>query len=119
MQFTPARNHETIRAFPRSDPQGDVVDQLLLEPLLEVAAGDVFALAPGEGGVVDLEGHAHRGFVDGQRGQGLGLFRGADGIGNLQPFDAAQADDVSGLGLFDLTALQAHVAHDREDFSGP
>jgi hypothetical protein len=54
-------------------------------------------LLAGERRVVDLEGHADRRLVDGQRRQLLRRVERADGVGNAERLDAVDGDDVAGL----------------------
>ena len=118
VQLAAAGDAELLRVGALLDTQGDVVDQLALQALLELARGQVLALAAGEGGAVDLEGHGHRGLVHRQGRQGLDPVRVAEGVGDVGGLDAGDGDDVPGLGQLDLIALQAQVAIDQADL-GP
>ena len=108
---------ELLRVVALLHPQGHVVDQLPLQAFLELAGGQVFAAAPGEGGAVDLEGHAHRGLVHRQWRQGLRVVRVAEGIGDVGRLDPRDGDDVAGAGLLHLHTVQSHVTEDLTDLA--
>ena len=114
MQLAATGHLELVGAVTRLHPQRHIVDQLPLQALLDVARGDVLALAAGEGGVVDLEGHADSGLVNRQGGHGLHQRGIAQGVGNIQALDAGNADDIARLGELDIEPLQPQVAHDLQ-----
>ena len=111
--------------------QSNVLQQLFLQAVTDLAAGDVLALTAGQGAVVDGEGHFHGGVVDLHEGQRLNLRgstqRVADGdIGQAgECNDIACGDVVAGLAAIGLEIVQlgqaaAHlqvgvvpVAHDH------
>ena len=68
VQFAAARNAEAIRIVGVLDAQRDVVFELLVEALANLAARQVLALAARKRRLVDLEGHADRRFIDLERG---------------------------------------------------
>ena len=107
VQLAATRHAKFVRIVQLLDAQGDIVFQLGVEALLDLAARQVLALAPGERRLVDLERHADRRFVDFQRRQGLGMFAVADRVGNLQVLDTAEHDDIAGAGLLDRHPLQS------------
>ena len=72
----------------RVDAEGDVAFEFLAEAVADLAAGDVLAVAAGEGAVVDAEGHGHCGFVDGDGGQARGAVGAGDGVAD---FDGVEA----------------------------
>src|SRR5690606_22044634 len=106
---------ELLGALALLDAQRHVVQQLLVQAILDVAAGDELAFLAGERRVVDLEGHAHGRLVDGQRRQGLDVVLVAQGVGDVQLVHTRYADDVTGSGFLHFDALQTGVAHDLED----
>ena len=57
LQLAAAEDLEGVRGVGGLDPDRDVREQLLLEPVLDVARGDPAALAAGEGRGVDREDH--------------------------------------------------------------
>ena len=101
----------------RGDAQGDVLEQLALEALLEVAGGDVLALTAGEGAVVDLEGHFDRRLGDLDEGQRLDLQRIADCTADRDVRDAGEGDDLTRGGLGDRDAAQAVEGVERDDLA--
>ena len=66
------------------DTHGQVLLQLLEETVAQVAAGNILALFAEEWRVVDGEQHAHRGLVDLDRGQWLGILDIANSIADLE-----------------------------------
>src|SRR5690606_23163186 len=115
VQLTAPGDNELFRAVPLHHPQRHVVNQLLLQAVADIAGGDKLAVLAGKGRVVDLEGHAHRGFVHGEGRQGLDKLRVAQGIGNFQAVDTGDTDDIASLGIVHRHPLQAVVTHHLED----
>jgi hypothetical protein len=93
---------------PRLHAQGDVVDQFFFQRSLMLREVTYLPSLAGERRVVDLEGHAHRRLVHGQRRQRFHVLRIAQGVGNFQAFHAGDADDVAGLGFRHFHAVQGH-----------
>src|SRR5699024_4442461 len=73
----------------------------------DVCSSDLFALPPGEGGVVDGEGHLDGGGGDLDELDGLHAVGGADGVADGHVADAAHGDNVAGGGLLDGDLGQA------------
>jgi hypothetical protein len=88
------------------DAQGDVALQFAHQPFAQLAAGDVLALAPGEGAVVDAEDHAHRRLFDLDRRQGDGVERVGQGVADAHAGDAGHGHDRPGTDLGLLLPLQ-------------
>src|SRR5262245_17426425 len=63
-------------------------------------------LAPGKWAIVDAEGHAHRGLLDGDRRQCLGLLDVGDRIADPGLADPGDRDDVAGPSLIHLDPIQ-------------
>jgi hypothetical protein len=80
------------------DAQGDVGFEFLEEALADVSAGDVFAIAAGEGGVVDAEHHGERGGLDFLGFEGDGNDGIADGVADFDGLEAYERDDIAGGG---------------------
>ena len=110
VQLAAAGDLELVRVVRVLDAQRDVVQQLLLEALADLAAGEVLAFLAGERRLVDLEGHADGRLVHLQRRQPFGLIAVAERVGDAQVLDAAEGDDVAGRRVLDALALQAHEA---------
>ena len=107
VQLAAAGHAELVRVVRLFDAQRDVVQQLLLETCANLAAREVLAFRARERRLVDLERHRDRGLVDLQRLQALALAARANGIGDLQIFDAAEDDDVAGARFGDRRAREA------------
>jgi len=81
-----------------------------VQPVANLAAGDVLALLAGERGIVDREGHLDRGVVDLDEGQGLHLAGVADGVADGDIGQTCEGDDIARLGALDrLTAIGLEV----------
>ena len=115
VQFATAAHFEFVRVVHFFDAQGDVVDEFAVKALLDLAAGDVFAFAPGKGRVVYLEGHAHRRLIDGEAGQRFDVVRVAEGVGDVERVDAGEGDDVAGGGAIDFDFFEAEEFEDLQD----
>ncbi len=119
MQFAAAADLELVRALRRLNAQRDVVDQLLVEAFAQVPAGDVLALAPAERRVVDLEGHADGRLIDQQCRQRLNRVRIADGIGDLQPIDAGEGNNVAGFRHVQFDSLEPVEGENLQHAAAP
>ena len=65
VQHAAAEDVERIGRRAGRHAQREVLLQFAVQPLLDMARGDVFSVLAEEGRVVDREEHRHRGFVDG------------------------------------------------------
>jgi hypothetical protein len=83
-----------------------------------LAAGQVLALAAGEGAVVDAEGHAHGRLFDQDGRQRPGIVRIGQGIADAHVGDAGHGDDGAGLDLGLGDALQVVEGEDLGHFAG-
>ena len=110
MQLAAPRDHVLARAPGLLDPQRDVAFELVDQALVDLAAGDIAPLAPGEGAVVDLEDHAHRRVLDLDRRQGPGVGRVGQRVADAHPRHARDGDDRARLRLVNRLALE--VAED-------
>ena len=106
MQLAAPRHQEGAGIAGVLHAQGDIVDQLLVQSLADLSAGDELALLTGQRRIVDLESHADGGLVDGQARQGLDLFRIAKCVGDAYAVDARDGDDVTGTSLGHFDPLQ-------------
>ena len=110
MHFAAAHDAEGIVRGGILDLQGDVLQQLAHQAVTDLAGGDVLALLAGKRGIVDREGHFHRGIVDLDKGQGLHLAGVADRVADGNIGQTCKCDDVAGLGALDrLTAIGLEV----------
>ena len=115
MQFAAAADLELVGVLGLLDLQRDVVQRLAHQAVAQLARGQELAAAAilhaGERRVVHLEGHADGRLVDGEHRQLLGRVDRAHGVGDAQVLDAADGDDVAGVGFVDFQALEAEEAH--------
>ena len=118
VQDAAAGDRELLGAGDRLGAEGDVLLQLLHEPLAEVAAGQVPAFLAGQGRGVHAEGHLQRRLVDHQAGQRPRRIAIAHRIADLDVLQPHQGDDVAGLGRLDLGAAQVLEDVDRDDPRG-
>ena len=111
------------------DTQGQVLLQFLIQTFLYVAAGAELAFLTEERRVIYGEEHGHRGFVDADARQSLGILVVANGVAYLEALQSHQGTDVAtsclgsllashageGVYLLNLGALLAAVAmHDGD-----
>ena len=106
VQLAASGNPELVRIAGLLYPQGDVVLEFLVQPRLDLPAGQVFALAAGERRLVDEEHHADRRLIDLQRRQRLDSVAIAHRVGNLQVVDTAEHDDIARSCLVDVDAIE-------------
>ncbi len=118
MQLAPAADLEGVGGLGLLHPHGHVGLDLLEEPLPDVAAGHIPAFLAGEGAVVHLEEHAHRGLIDVHEGHGLHAVWIAGGLAHVQIIGAGHADDVAGMDLLHLHPVQALEAIEPGDLGG-
>ena len=117
MQFAPARDLEHVGVFGEVHAQSDVLEQFFFQPFPYLAAGDVFALAPGQRGGVDHEVHGERGFVYGDGPQSFGGVRVAQGDTDVDLVDARDQHDVARFGALRRQAVQALKSQYLTDFA--
>ena len=131
MHLTTAHDTEGIGGGGILHLQSDVLQQLFLQTVTDLAAGDILALTAGQRAVVDGEGHLDGGVVDLHEGQRLHAGGAAQGVadGDVRQagegHDVACGDVVAGLTAIGLEVIQlgqtaAHlqvgvvpVAHDH------
>ena len=110
VHFATAHDAERVGGGGIFHLQGDVLQQLAHQAVTDLAGGDVLAFLTGEGGIVDREGHLHRGIVDLDEGQGLHLAGIAQGVADGDIGQTRKSDDVAGDRLLDgLTAVGLEV----------
>jgi len=131
MHLTAAHDTEGIGGGGILHLQSDVLQQLFLQTVTDLAAGDILALTAGQRAVVDGEGHLDGGVVDLHEGQRLDIGGAAQGVADgdvgqtRESHDVACGDVVAGLTAIGLEVIQlgqtaAHlevgvvpVAHDH------
>ena len=107
LQLAAAQHLEGVGGIGLFHADGDVGQQLALQPILDVAAGDVLAFASAEGRVVDRKVDRDGGLVDGDDGQRLRVFKRAEALADGDAGDARNGDDIAHLGLGRVLALEA------------
>jgi hypothetical protein len=110
LHFAAGADEEDVGRVAVAEAQGDVGADFFFEAFADVAGGDEFAVAAGEGAVVDAELHLDGGRVDVGEGDGLPVFVVAEGLADGDFLEAGDADDVAGdagdgLGGFEAAEL--------------
>ena len=112
VELATAADHELVGGVGLLDPQPKVDVELLEEAGAELARGAELPLTAGEGRVVDAEGHPHRGLLDGDSRQRVGVVGIGQGVADRHLVEPGQHHDVAGLGGFDRLHVEAAVEHD-------
>ena len=116
LQLAAAGDLERVALLAERDPDRDVALGLALQPVPDLARGDLGAVLAGIGAVIDREGHGDGRGIDRLRrdrrlDRGLAQRVGDGGLG-----EARDRDDVAGLGLVDRLPLEAA---ERQDLGDP
>ena len=82
----------TVRFF---HPHGHVGLHFLKQAVPQVAGGDILALTPGKGRIVDHKVHADGGLINLYKGQRLHALRGAQGLADVQVRNTGHANQVA------------------------
>ena len=97
-----ARNGKLLGARNRLNPQGNILFQLLVQPIAEVAGGQELARPADQRRGVDAKHHRKGRLVHRESGQRSGVGGVADGVADLDVFDPAHCGDVAGGGLLNI-----------------
>ena len=97
------------------DADGDVGEQLLVQPVADVPGGDPLAVAPRERRGVDREDHRQRRLVDPQGRQRRGSIGRRDGLSDREPLEARQGDDLAGGSFGGFDAFEAVEGEELRD----
>ena len=122
MQLAAPRDDEAVGRVGLLHPQADVGSGLLLEPLAQVAGGDVLSLGAREGRVIDQELHGERRLAHPDGGKGHRVEWIGDGLADGHVGKARQRDDLPGRGLLyvhPLQTLEDAQARDPGPLVGP
>ena len=117
MQLAAPAHFEAVGQVRLAHAQRHVLAQLAVEPLLEIARGDVFAFQPGKRRVVDHPEHRHRRLVDGDRHQRLGRDRVGERLADLHVREAGHGHDLARRRLRHVLALEALERGEPRDSS--
>src|SRR6185503_5780205 len=106
LQLATADDLHLFRRVRRLDANGDVADELLVEPILDLARRHELSVPAGERRRVDAEAHGDGRLVDGNRGDGLRALGGGDRLADHDALDAREADDRPGRSRRRINSLQ-------------
>ena len=115
VQHAASGHDELVGPSAGLDPQGHVVLQLPLQTAADLPAGDVLTVLPGEGRVVDAEGHRDGRLVDGDGVHGVRMIRIADGVADLELVHPRDRAEVARVDLGAVQLAQARETLERGD----
>ena len=97
MHLAAAHHAEAVGGSGVLHLQSHILQQLFLQAVADLAAGDELALLAGKGAVVDREGHLNSGVVDLDEGQRLHKGGVAQGVADGDVGEAGEGHDVARL----------------------
>ena len=97
MEHTAAAHDPFVGVGTLFHTQGEVFLQFFLEALVDVARSAEFSLFAEERRVVDGKKHGHGRLVDGDGGQGFGVFEVADGVADFEVLESDYSADVAAV----------------------
>ena len=106
LQLAAALHLPDLRLGGGADPQGDVADELLLEPGDEGARGHLVALGAGQRRGVDSERHRQRRLVDDAHRQRPRVVEVGDRLADRHLGQAGERDDLAGARLVGGDAVE-------------
>ena len=115
VQHTTTIDVEAIGIDALFDAQSEVLFELTIQTLLDVARGYILAVLAEEWRVVDREQHRHRRLVNSDRGQRLGVLIVANGVADLETLDTDQRADFAATDTLDLRLAQTLEYHQLLD----
>ncbi len=115
LQLAPALDLPRVGALGREHPQRHVADQLLLQPVLDLARGELLAVLTGEHRRVDADRHREARLVDDERRQGSGIVDVGEGLADRDLRNAGDRDDVARAGLFRGNAVERVGEEELDD----
>ena len=105
----PAPAHlEGVGPFRRLHPERNVPEDLSLQPVPDMAGGEVLPLPAGHRAVVHEKEHRHGRLVHTDSRQRLRILQGGDGIADLEIFHAGEGNDVARLDPLHRNLFQPH-----------
>src|SRR6185437_1909467 len=115
LQLAAAEDFETVGGASVFDADGDVGEQLFVETLAQVAAGDGLPFAAGCRRVIDRELHGDGGLVDDDGRQRLGVLEIDDGFPDGDAADTGNGDDVADYRFGNIGALEPFEGEELGD----
>ena len=115
VQLAAAAHFEAVGQIGLAHAKGDVLAQLALEALFDVARRDVLAFGAGERRIVHHPEHRDGGLVDGDGLEALRRVGGGEGLTDLDVREAGDGDDLSRRRLFDFLAQQSFEHRELRD----
>ena len=123
LELAAAADLERLARIGRADLDRDVAEDLLVEAGLDLAAGDVLALATGQRRGVDPERHPQGRGVDVEARQRPRVGRVGQRVADRHLGQAGDADDVARAGLLDVDPIDAvgglEAGHGAAQRDGP
>ena len=107
LQLAASGDPEAVGRVGLFDPDRDVAEQLLVEPLPQLPGGDMLAVLASEGRGVDPEDHRDGRLIDDDARQGARIRRRRDRVPDVDPFDPGNGDDIPGRCRLDRDLLQS------------
>jgi hypothetical protein len=107
LQLAAADDFDLLRRVGRLETDRHVAQQLLVESILQLARGDVLAVAAGHRRGIDAEDHRHGRLVDRNRRDRDLVLHVGDRLADRDVLDAGEADDVARRGLLNIHTPQA------------
>ena len=104
-----AQHPEAVGGIGILHVQRNVLQQLPVQPVADLAGGDVFPLLAGKGRIVDRKGHFDGRLADLDKGDGDGGGGVAQGIADGNALDAGKGDDIADAGAFHRGLFQPVV----------
>ena len=95
VHLSSAADAKGVRGVGIFDTQGDVAQQLAVQPVAQVAGRDELALFARERRIVDREDHLHRGIGDLDKGNGIDAVKCADGIADVDLLQSRETNNVT------------------------
>ena len=105
MQLTTAGNLEAVRGSGLFDTQADIGVQFAEETLSDVAGGNKLTLLASQRAVVNHEVHGNGRLGNLLERNGFRIFRGADGITDMQICDTGYSHDITDGCFLNLNTL--------------
>ena len=107
VQLAAAGDLEGLGRISILDPQRNIRIKFSVEPVADMAAGDIFSVFAGQRRIVDVESHGDRGLGDLLERDGHRIIHRAQRIADMKIIDTGDSDDRSDAGLLHFDAAKA------------